>query len=268
MDVGATSYFGSMNEELVKSDLCRNCGSPDLRIYCASCGQKTLYYRFNLKDSVRWLFAKIFDMEQGFFHTTMELFRRPEKVIGDYLSGATRPYSHPFRFVFLWSTIGILVGYWLGTFEMLVEQIGPTGAGQSDMEQKVNEFIQKYLNLVVVAMIPFLAMWSKLFYHRRKLNFTEHIIINCYGMGAASAIGIVFNFLYFIPGMMGYVMIISVLAMTLVTGRVYARFLKENLFISALKYLVVYFLGSIVSVLIGTIIATVAMLILNLGGLV
>jgi hypothetical protein len=205
------------------------------------------------------LFAKIFDLEQGFFYTTFQLFKRPEKVIGDYLGGATQPYSHPFRFVFIWSTLGILVGYWLGTFDMVVEQIGASQE-QTEIQQEINEFIQKYMNLIIVGMIPFLAMWSKLFYRKLKLNLTEHIIINCFGMGAASAIGILFNFLYFIPGLIGYVMMSSILVMAVVTGRVYSRFAKENLFVSILKYLVIYSLGTILSIIIGSVIAVIFML--------
>lgn len=251
-----------MNEELAKSDVCRNFGSPEIRIYCSACGQRTIFYRFNLKDSIRWLFAKVFDMEQGFFHTTLQVFKRPEKVIGDYLSGATRPYSHPFRFVFIWSTIGIVVGYWMGTFELLAEQMG-TREDQSEVQQEINAFVQKYMNLIIVGMIPFLAMWYKLFYRRHKLNLTEHIIINCFGMGAASAIGVLFNFLYFIPGMVGYMMVSSVLVMALVTGRVYSRFLNENLFISSLKYLIIYLLGTVMTMVIGSIVAVVFMLLLK-----
>jgi ribosomal protein L37E len=52
LELTLTLYFGRMNEELAKTDVCRNCGSPDIRIYCAACGQKTIFHRFKLKDSL------------------------------------------------------------------------------------------------------------------------------------------------------------------------------------------------------------------------
>ncbi len=248
-----------MNEELAKTDVCRNCGSPDIRIYCAACGQKTMYRRFKLKDSLFWLFAKIFDMEQGFFHTTLELLKRPEKVIGNYLQGATRPYSHPFRFIFLWSTISTVISYWIGAFDIITEQL--SAANPDPTSKAINDFIYKYINFIIVGMVPFLALWAKLFYRKHKLNLTEHIIINCFAMGASTAVGLVFNFLYFIPSLVGWVMAFSFFIITFVTGRVYSRYFKENIFLSVFKYILIYLLGTLTVMVVGSIVAILVVII-------
>ncbi len=60
--------------------------------------------------------------------------------------------------------------------------------------------MKKYLNVMVILQIPFYAVGFKLFFFRSKLNYTEHLITNCYAFGIGTLIGIIIGgILFLIP---------------------------------------------------------------------
>ncbi|MCB0761740.1 MAG: DUF3667 domain-containing protein [Flavobacteriales bacterium] len=245
------------NTFLPSSDVCRTCGSPQIEAYCAQCGQRTLEHRFNLKDSFQWIISKIFDLEHGFFHTTWLLLKSPGTVPLDYLKGATVNYTHPFRFMFIWATLSTLVSHWIGAFEIVGEQFAPMEGSDPEAQRAVQEYMFKYLHLVILATVPFMTFWNLLFFRKSRMNFTEHLIINAYGLGASTATGVVFFFMYYLPFAGMWITGASMIIMMIVIGRIYSKSYQQNVYLCMLKYLLIYLL-SMVSLMIIAVIVTVA----------
>lgn len=236
---------------------CKNCGHQYEGNFCPNCGQRHIDKRFNLKDSVIWVFVSIFNMERGFVPTTLQLITRPGETIRKYLNGITIPYAHPFRFIFIWATISALLTVYFGFMEQAQEMMAQ-GYGeelnyseqQMEFTRKSNEFVRNYFSLVTMAMIPFFSLFTYLFFRKKKYNYAEHLILNSYANASSIVIGIPLMALYPIINNIQLVGTISLIVSTLVISRIYALFFKVNAVIATIKYILAFVL-TIVTITIG-----------------
>lgn len=179
--------------------------------YCHVCGQKRIEKRFKLKSVLTDLFHSITNIENGFTKTTIDGIIRPGELFHNFITGATRNYMKPFRFAFIWATVSTLILIYSGVFDLQQESVMETfgqpeqDALQMQMTNKINEFIRKFMSLTVLMIIPFNALGSWVVFmgskYQRdeemvKYNFAEHLILNTYIVGVATALGTVFTLFF------------------------------------------------------------------------
>jgi len=235
---------------------CKTCNTELLGAYCYSCGQRKISHRFKSIDSIKWVFHQLFNMDHGLFFTTIRLLQNPRKVLLDNITGATVKYLHPFRFIFIWATISVVISLIFGLNEKTQEM----GAIQSDIRneefgKEIQEFIMNYLTIITVGMVPFFAFYSKLFFRKYKLNYAEYLIINSYSYGVTIAIGILTFFLWLIPDFFQWSIFISAVLTIGIFFWIYHHFFGGNFFISLVKSLLVYLISYFTIMLIGGLVA-------------
>lgn len=242
-----TNFDLEKREILPQAD-CVNCGQHFEGFFCPKCGQRKIEGRFTFKESAGWIFDKIFNLERGIFFTIRELFIHPKEMIDNYLQRATVRYMHPFRFVFLLATISALATILSGTFESSQMMEGMEGyvdgfnESASDRNKAsiekgivIIETVKKYLAFIMLANIPVNALASFLVYFRRRYNYTEHLILNCYLYGFSIIVSLPLflvmlleNGLYIYSGLNSLVYLASF-------AYIFSKFFKENIIESFLK---------------------------------
>ncbi len=137
----------------------------------------------------------IANLDRGLWHTLLLLFKNPAKVIRDVVSGVTRPYYDPFRYLFLWATASALFIITFNVIEFQNEQvvqisglkIRQTGI---DEQQTIVEWVKRFLNFIPFLALPFIALAGLWVFKRLKYNYAEHLVINGYLFGQVTMINI------------------------------------------------------------------------------
>lgn len=257
--------YSKMKNKLVKidSEICRSCNTEFQGAFCHVCGQKRIYNRFNLKESCVWVSKEIFNLDRGFFFTSKEMIIRPGVVLKEYLSGATKKYMHPFRFLFVWATINSLLTIWLGVFD----DIGQIESMGFDFDEKGKQrfketmaVIKKYSTFIVMLGVPFMALTSHLVYRSRKLFYTEHLIVNAFAYAGSIILSVPFVMLYIMPDGIVWHSNINMLLYVLYFGYVYHKLFKEHYIQSLIKFV----LMNIATILVASIIAIIVIIVVTL----
>ncbi len=79
---------------------CVNCGNLFHGDFCNKCGQK-ITPRFTAIYLWQKLREDLIGIESGFLHTFKELWMDPEKMISNYIHGATIQYYSPLKYMAL-----------------------------------------------------------------------------------------------------------------------------------------------------------------------
>jgi len=152
---------------------CLNCGAELTGRHCVSCGQSASTGRLQSRDLVQPV-INLFNADRGWAHTVAELTRRPGTVINDYLAGRRVAYTEPFKYTVGAVALGLLA-LWLTAPTMPTQ-----GAKTAEAVATANEVMQRYGNALLLLTVPFLAVASRLLYHARRLNLTEHCVLSAY----------------------------------------------------------------------------------------
>ncbi len=103
---------------------CKNCNGAITGNFCANCGQKGSVHRYSFRYFVENdLIHGIWNLDNGFFFTIKELFKRPGHSIREFINGRRVGYfnvvtllliiigvSHFYRGIFLGKDFGHNVG--------------------------------------------------------------------------------------------------------------------------------------------------------------
>lgn len=87
---------------------CAACGTPRTGPYCAGCGQKHADASLSLRHLARKGVQHVFDVERGFLHTFLRLFRHPGHVARDYVDGIRSPYVNPLAYFFIAAALQVV----------------------------------------------------------------------------------------------------------------------------------------------------------------
>ncbi len=187
---------------------CKNCKN-NLRTdysYCPDCGAKVIRNRLTVKNLWYDATERFFNIDNTFLITFKHLFTKPDKVIVGYINGVRKKYLNPISYFTIAITIGgffvyVLTEFFPNAMDFDFLYPNPDSLSESDkfamdFQKKWNSYLFKYQSLFYVAMLPFLALISKLiFINKKEFNISEHFVINIYTYSQAS---IVINTIYLI----------------------------------------------------------------------
>jgi hypothetical protein len=153
---------------------CLNCGQKIDDNFCSGCGQKTTTHRISFKHFLAHdLLHGAFNLDRGMLFTAKEALLQPGKAALDYISGKRVKYYNIFYFILL--MIGI--NFFLGSLgETMPENIKYS----SEADKNVSEFMTHYKQYFVFCFVPLLALNSFILFRRKKLNYSEQIIISAF----------------------------------------------------------------------------------------
>jgi hypothetical protein len=174
---------------------CASCGALHGGEFCGGCGQRVVPGRFTVRGILTHLVTDAFDLNRGLLFTAVALFRRPGEAVREYVSGATVRYTNPVKYLVVCVALAVFATIQVGaTGEIaggFAEGAGERGAMEA---QRVTEVLDRYMNVLMAAAVPFMAAASRLFFRRARLNYAEHLIFNLYVYAQQSLL-----FLPFVP---------------------------------------------------------------------
>ncbi|WP_116770647.1 DUF3667 domain-containing protein [Maribacter litoralis] len=185
---------------------CKNCEN-NLRTdfsYCPDCGAKVIRNRLTVKNLWYDATERFFNIDNTFLVTFKHLFTKPDEVIGGYINGVRKKYLNPISYLTIAITFGGLFVYVCTEFfpnaldfdfryENSSSLTEAENLGQ-DFQKTWNTYLFKYQSLFYMAMMPFLALISRLvFINKKQFNLSEHFVINIY---AYSHLSIIINTVY------------------------------------------------------------------------
>ena len=163
---------------------CKNCALAlkENDDYCNSCGAKVIRNRLTIKNLFEHFTEQFLNYDNKFFQTFLNMFRRPEDVIGSYLNGTRKKYVNAVSYFAIAVTVAGLLLFILNKYfpEMMnVSSIAQPGT--EEFNKSNLEFSQEYQSLLMMLNLPLYALMSRLvFLKNKKYNYTEHLVIFMY----------------------------------------------------------------------------------------
>lgn len=230
--------------------ICKNCGNVAHANYCSHCGQKTDLRPLNFSYLVNELSENVFQLQRGFFFTVKSLFTAPGKSINAYLKGRRKQYFKPVSYLFLLSTIYLLVtlalgqNTWMGDFiSGWLEGVRESGG---DIRPIFLWLSEKYAYTALL-LIPIFSLASYLAFLKFKKTYVEHIVINAYITGQQAIIYSVFAALGFFIESEYLEMLPFLVSVSYNIWTYYQLFQKGNRVLNILRSLLTYLLYLILS---------------------
>jgi len=257
---------------------CKNCEVKLLEehLFCSNCGQQVIKERYTIKRFFSELVRIMTNMERGFLFTLQQMFVAPAKVVSDYCNGKTKPYYHPFRYIFIWASISVLIGLYLHFYDDSQASFNDAlGINQSEkqkaLQMEINKYIKSYMNLIYFIIIPFMSYFTWRMFKKKGYNYAEHVILNSFSMGQMAFMGIFLMLIYTrFPEIMSFTMFIGILISAFYYGYVYKGFFKVsyvNAFLKSLLSLVLaYATMMLTMVIIGIIVGLIIGIFMKMNG--
>lgn len=230
---------------------CKNCSNTFEGKYCPQCGQKASVRRILTRDLFSDLLKKFLPWEKGFLYTTRRLLTAPGHMVHEYLDGKRVNYSKPLGYLFLIVAISVIFFSQEDYVNSLQQQGHTQFAGPKG--QKAINWVFSHLSVIFMGLIPFLSLFSKRLFRRSGENYAEHLVLNVYLMAGCSLVST--------PFLMAGMFLTDFQARYWTTMAsmpfylaffvwAYLQFFHSYRVGSALKALLVYFLGYLTYILV------------------
>ena len=146
--------------------------------------------RISLRRLARHLADDLFRLESPLIRTFVELTYRPGLVARNYVNGRRRCYTNPLKYCLLvFAVYGITYLLWAPPLPELewVESDGPIppwwimfADSHESYYLHLEYFMERHGTITSLALLPLLALASKLSFFNRNLNFAEHTVLMLY----------------------------------------------------------------------------------------
>ncbi|MDU8885997.1 DUF3667 domain-containing protein [Yeosuana sp. MJ-SS3] len=163
---------------------CKNCFT-DLKEnydFCYNCGAKVIRNRLTFKIFFEHISETFFNYDNKLLRTFIELFTKPEDVIGSYINGVRKKYVNPISYFALALSIS-------GIYLLIINKFFPETLdfsifnfpGQEELQKRNVSFVQEYYSIVMMFYVPIYALMALLtFIGLKKFNYTELLVIFLY----------------------------------------------------------------------------------------
>ena len=158
---------------------CQRCDAELNGRWCAKCGEDNATPRISFGNLLREFFGSFFSYDSDFNTTMRLLLLRPEELIRNYIKGIRSPYYNPIRLAIIFATINAILFVQLDLMDAVTMQDADSKQEQIAM-QYMGELMTKYMNFLSVGIIPFLALFTWLFFRSEKWNYAEHLLMSTY----------------------------------------------------------------------------------------
>ncbi|RZK10674.1 MAG: DUF3667 domain-containing protein [Flavobacterium sp.] len=159
----------------MKSPACLNCDEITQRNYCSNCGQKTDTHRITLKH---FLFHDIvhgvWHMDKGILFTLKQAILRPGKAAMEYIEGKRVRYYNVFYLILLMIGLGIFIE---SIYDSATLKFVSFATPDPVEDTRAYDVLGKYVKFFILLAIPAYALNSYILFNKKKLLYSEHLII-------------------------------------------------------------------------------------------
>lgn len=172
-------------------DNCLNCSEHVTTKYCGNCGQKTSTHRYSLRHFIEHDFIHgVWHVDKGALFTIKELFTRPGNSIREYIRGKRVNYFSFITLLLLTTTISSLLSHYSDVdYSSLVPD------NQKAMMNTLQELMMSYFKIYLLITIPFMALFSYMWFKKAGFNYSEHLVLNSYRTAADMIALVVLTFI-------------------------------------------------------------------------
>jgi Protein of unknown function (DUF3667) len=182
-------------------NICKNCENQYKGKFCSACGQSSDTHEINLKYFLHDIQHGIFHFEKGFLYTIKRLIVAPGSTIRNFIQGKRALIIKPIAFVFLISTLYVLLAHNLKV-ETNLEQFfsgfsdGTQNAGGKSLSfiilvSSVLNFLQNHYAFSSLMLIPIYSLTTFLSFRKSGGDYMHHVVINCYLTGLITFVRII-----------------------------------------------------------------------------
>lgn len=159
---------------------CLNCQSTITENFCGNCGQKK-FKRIDRKYVVDEAQYLLVHTNKGFLYSVKNILKNPGKTARDFIEGNRVNHYKPLLLAFVLSGISALISYKIiGVNDILRQVTSKTGA--PEISNNVFAFVSSYNSFLMLAIIPFFAIFTSLVFRKWGQNYFEHIVMNAFGL--------------------------------------------------------------------------------------
>lgn len=244
---------------------CKNCHTElnTGSTFCNICGGKVIKNRLTFRNLFEHITETFFNYDNKLLRTFIDLFKKPELVIGGYIDGIRKRYVNPISYFGLAITLS-------GLYLIIINKFFPETIdysifaleGQEEIQEKNMSFIQEYMSLFMMLYVPIYALIAAItFVGLKKFNYTELIVVFMYWqsqLSIISAVLIIITAFFGISG--GIVSMIFLPLMFLYAAFILKRLYKLSFGELILRTLLFFVVLGVIMVII-TIIVTIIMFI-------
>ena len=156
---------------------CLNCTEPVSQKFCPNCGQKCDTHRITFKHLVfHDIIHGIWHFEKGILFTIKEALTRPGKAALDYIAGKRIRYYNVFYLALLLIGLNLFLVHFYDTH--VGAFIKTEKVAQNHDGKQLDQFFDSYEKLLLIGLLPLFAINSFILFRKKKLNFSEHIIVS------------------------------------------------------------------------------------------
>jgi len=169
---------------------CKNCHTK-LSVesdFCNSCGAKVIRNRLSFRNLFEHISETFFNYDNKLLRTFVDLFKRPEIVIGGYINGLRMRYVNPISYFALAITLS-------GLYILILNKFFPEALdfsvfaveGQEELQRQNVSFVQEYMSVFMMLYVPIYALMARLsFIGLKQYNYTELIVVFMYWQSQTS----------------------------------------------------------------------------------
>jgi len=145
--------------------------------FCSNCGQKIDTHRITFKHFIfHDILHGVWHVEKGILFTLKEAIIRPGSAALDYIAGKRIRYYNVFYLILLLIGLGIFIeNQYLYSIEHYASYAETDVVAEPD--SVALNFISKYIKFFLALAIPVFSFNSFILFNKRKLFYSEHLII-------------------------------------------------------------------------------------------
>lgn len=169
-------------------EVCSSCQEVLHGNYCAACGTQKSLKRIDGAYVARQV-STVLNFDKGFFYTIRELLVRPGGTVSTFILTDRNRLVKPIVFIIICSLIYTL------TQRILLFEDGYINYAREDgsMASVLFGWLSNNYGYTNILISIFTALWIKLFYWKRDVNFFEVLILLCFVMGMCMLIFTLFG---------------------------------------------------------------------------
>lgn len=152
---------------------CLNCDEIATGNFCSNCGQTTHIHRITLKHFLfHDVIHGVWHLERGILFTLKQALFRPGKAALAYIGGKRISYYNVFYLILLLTAFGIFIeNIYATAIANYVSYIEPSKSNAT------LDFLGKYVKFFLLLAIPVNAFSSFILFNKKRLLYSEHLII-------------------------------------------------------------------------------------------